>query len=554
DLGTIGSPGHSMIYQVNTKPGLNFGFHSFDHLKFQADQTLYFDVKSPFTDLYYVLGPKDEEVLSVLHTQNINPLVNAGFNYQIGGTEGVYVRQVSKRLSFKAFTSIHSKNNRYHLNAQTIWNELSNDQSGGISQDSLFEDSISITRKNIPVNLQNASSSENQQVYELNQRYDFGKTTVVHVNDSVEEISFEGKLRIYHSALLDKAALYYRDLSPDTAFYPTVLLETTGTDNKVHTRMLRNTIGFVSLDLNPLDKNRLNGGIAGVHEYIRYNRYRKDTNVYNGIVKGFVGNSMYSRFYWKFGADFTLEGINADDYRWELKTRYSNKRRSQYLDFFIAVQQRAPAMIFYSYEGNHYIWKNLFLKQHNASVALQYTIEKHHINLGVRGDVISRFVFYNEDALPEQDLSELTVYAVHLAKDFYWKHFTFKNRIQYQFTSGDATLRIPTFISSHSAYYHNFLFKKALYMQIGVDLLFSKAYYADAYSPSTQQFYLQSTKLIGNYPYLDFFINAKINQAKLFVKMSHANQGFFGKTYYSVLHYPRNDMSFIVGISWTFND
>ena len=91
-------------------------------------------------------------------------------------------------------------------------------------------------------------------------------------------------------------------------------------------------------------------------------------------------------------------------------------------------------------------------------------------------------------------------------------------------------------------------------MQIGFDLFFYKDYYAYAYAPSTQQFYLQYEKRIGNYPYLDFFINLKINQAKIFVKMSHINQEFMGNTYYSTPHYPRNDMAFIVGISWRFYD
>jgi len=554
DLGTIGSPGRPMIYQVNTSPGLDFGFHSFDHLKFHPEQTLYYDVKSPLTDIYYSVGAKEEQFFSVLHTQNINELVNAGITYQRGGTVGLYAGQGSKRVNFKGFTSIRSKDNRYHLNAQVIWNELSNEQNGGIEEDGLFEDSLSLRKNNIPMNLSTASSAENQQIYSLNQSFDFGEKSVIQVNDSVTENDFVGKLRIYHNSLYEAGAIYYSDISPTSGYYDNIYYDSLVTDNHVHYQMFTNRFGIVTVDQNPDRKKGFNMGVTGVHQYIKYNRYKKDTVTYNGMIEAFVSNSTFSRFFWKISGDYSVEGINAADYRWELSLKNSNKENTENLNFSLAVQQRAPSMINYFYEGNHYKWQNTFLKQHNATAILAYTFKRHHARLGIRGDVIGRFTYYNEIGIPQQDTNEITVSSVFAMKDFNWKNFSIKSMLQYQVVTDSAVLRLPKLISSVSIFYHNFLFKKALYMQIGLDVLFSTRYYADAYTPSTQQFHIQSEKQIGNYPYLDLFVNFKINQAKFFVKAAHVNQGYIGNTYYLVPHYPRNDMALVAGISWIFYD
>jgi len=554
DLGSLGSPGKSMMYLPNTKSGLDFGFHSYDHYKFHPDHSVFYNVAAPLTELYYVVGPKQEQMFSVLHTQNISKLVNAGVSFQKGGTEGVYSRQEGQIVNFRAFTSIDSKNQRYHLNAQAIWSELSRNQNGGLTADSLFEDSTSIQKENVPVKLTTAQSAETQKVYKLTQSFDFGKSWEEQVNDSVTEIRFEGKFRFYHTAGFDKRTIRYGDSSPDTLFYDRILIDSFRTDNQIHMQKFTNTIGFRTLDFNPVSSNKINAGLSATYEYIEYNRLKKDSFINNTIVQGSLSNSAHANLYWNISGDYTLDGINSGDYRGEIKLKYMRKKRTQYLDYLLAVQQRAPAMINYSYEGNHFTWNNSFLKQFNASAMLQYTFVNHNARIGVRGDIIGRLIYFGEEGAPQQETNDITILSGYIMKDFNWKHFSIKNRIQYQIVSESTTLRLPTFIASGSAFYHNYLFKKALYMQIGIDVLYNSSYFADAYVPSTHQFRLQNVKEIGNYPYVDIFVNFKINQAKFFVKAAHVNQGLLPNTYYAVPHYPRNDLSLVAGVAWRFSD
>jgi hypothetical protein len=90
-------------------------------------------------------------------------------------------------------------------------------------------------------------------------------------------------------------------------------------------------------------------------------------------------------------------------------------------------------------------------------------------------------------------------------------------------------------------------------VQIGFDVSFYSSYYADAYMPALGQYYLQNRKLIGNYPFIDFFFNMKVKHANIFFKSEHVNSGFMG-AYYLAPHIPAPDRSFKVGIRWMFYD
>ena len=156
--------------------------------------------------------------------------------------------------------------------------------------------------------------------------------------------------------------------------------------------------------------------------------------------------------------------------------------------------------------------------------------------------------------MPEQDSNLVNIISGVLVKDFKWNKVGLRNTLVYQKTDDSTALHMPSFLSYHALYYENWIFKKAFLLQIGVDVFFNTAYYSDDYMPSSGLFYLQSSKKVGNYPYLNVFMNFKVKQARVFFKFTHINQGYMGNTYYSVPHYPMADRSFKIGISWLFYD
>lgn len=87
---------------------------------------------------------------------------------------------------------------------------------------------------------------------------------------------------------------------------------------------------------------------------------------------------------------------------------------------------------------------------------------------------------------------------------------------------------------------------------MGFDVFFNTAYKAPNFMPATGQFYLQNQTRVGNYPYIDFFVNAQIKKARIFFKIEHVTSGLLGQTYLQYPNYPMNDRAFKIGVNWRF--
>jgi len=141
-----------------------------------------------------------------------------------------------------------------------------------------------------------------------------------------------------------------------------------------------------------------------------------------------------------------------------------------------------------------------------------------------------------------------------LKKDFTFFNWHLNNSILYQYVPDSTIIRLPEYVLEHSLYYENDLFKKAMRLQIGASVYFVSNYFSDKYMPATGQFYLQDDKQYGNYPFIDFFINARVKAVRIFFKIDHLNSGWMGNKYQMTPSYPMNDRAFKLGISWRFYD
>ena len=62
----------------------------------------------------------------------------------------------------------------------------------------------------------------------------------------------------------------------------------------------------------------------------------------------------------------------------------------------------------------------------------------------------------------------------------------------------------------------------------------------------------QNFKEIGEFPRVDFFFNAKIQQTRVFLKVEHLNSSMTGYDYYSDPFTPYRDLSVRFGLVWNF--
>ena len=91
-----------------------------------------------------------------------------------------------------------------------------------------------------------------------------------------------------------------------------------------------------------------------------------------------------------------------------------------------------------------------------------------------------------------------------------------------------------------------------MYLQTGITVKSFDKYYADEFNPVLNEFYLQTDKLIGNYPLIDVFANARVQRARLFLKFENINALWDGGKYWVTPTQPYLDFRVRFGIIWTF--
>ena len=154
--------------------------------------------------------------------------------------------------------------------------------------------------------------------------------------------------------------------------------------------------------------------------------------------------------------------------------------------------------------------------------------------------------------MPIQYNEKIDFYSINFNKKITFGKFTFDSRFMYQKSSDESKISFPEIVSRNTLFFSTEMFKKALFLQSGFSFKYFSSYYMKGYDPVLSELYVQNDKLFGEFPIVDFFINAKIQQTRLFLKFEHLNSSISGYNYYSAPNYPYRDFSIRFGLVWNF--
>jgi hypothetical protein len=242
---------------------------------------------------------------------------------------------------------------------------------------------------------------------------------------------------------------------------------------------------------------------------------------------------------------FALSGLANQSYKVKNGTSgaaaFSFTTTSQQAGYFLS-----------NFSSNYFRWDTSFSNQimQEAAVSLSYG--------GIEGRVeyhfISDYVYLDQAAHPKQYKGSINIIKAMLSDEFRWKVWGIDAQLVYQVNSNKDIIRLPDLLARVSLFPTLSLFKNAAVFQPGVDFFYNTAYYANAYMPATRMFYLQDEKKIGNYLYMDVFVNLMVKRFRIFAKYQHLNSLWSKKKYYMVPHYPGQEAIFKFGMSWSFYD
>ena len=581
DLGDPGTPYINLQYKPSNVTGLITGFNPYGDYYFYNRNAKFYQAKLPYTYFYYTqgkAGPSGRGLIGfdATHTQNIGERLNFAVNYHSTTNEGFYKRNTNVMKNIQATAYYRSKDQHYLASIIMTWNKTGFNENGGIYQSPLnveFFKSLPPNQRYVDIELNNARNVNRFRDHQFNQTYWFkGKYS----KDTFKK--FIPQLGISHSINFQKQSNYYTDKQADfnSHIYDSVAYANAfySADSMGYTN-IGNSIEIFS----PIKDNGVSFIAGARYEKINYFQrsnefyYRREIN-FNTSVYGQINFNFLKKFQSEVKGNLFLAGYNQTDHYLNWKNNASLSKRDRYkVNFEITSMAAQPTYQQQFMISNHYRWENNFKQQNNQTVsvgltgkikrpgiynAYSYAMPAESFNVQLNYTLLSNYIYYGYDGKPAQMNSSENILQLFIRKHINLKKFQLNQELVYQQFSQELKSKIglPDLLSKTSIYFQSYAFKKATFVQIGMDINYTSEYTGRFYNPETRNFQLSKVK-VGNYPYADFFVNAEIKTAKIFFKMEHFNQDLGGvnlfPNYSFVSPYqPAAPRRFRLGVAWKF--
>lgn len=527
--------------------GFNMYTAPYQNDMISADNVQYFQTKGPYASLTGIAGSKQEQLFKLLFSNTFKNKLNITLAFNRYSGIGFYNHQQSFTNNFYTSSNYSSKNNRVGYYAYFLYNKVKHQENGGIADDSLFLENVSVNKFLIPVNLSNAKRELRNTTFDFNPWFRINKK-----EDSNTVFSHFIDYQFNYSGNYSK----YVDLNSGADnFYHVFYLDTVATHDSSHWRSINNGLNY-TLKLNPINAKLKFGYKNEINQVYQY----LDSTFSNNIVNAglYLENKNYTGF---VKGNYIVDGPNQSDYSIEISNRYTKRiaydffKTAFVLNLKASIEKRHPDFMFNNWLSNHYEWTNHFLPTEKIQSIFSINTTDNRFDVGVVYQSVKNLIYFNEAAVPEQTPVSIQNLSFFIHKDvLLFKHLGINAKYNYQSSSYQSIVSVPNHVVNGALYYQGNLFKRALQLQIGFNAQYFSEFYGYAYMPATNRYYVQTQKAVGNYPFVDFFLNARIKPVRIFVKIDHVTQGLLGSNYSLIPGYLQNDRAFKFGINWLFFD
>ena len=542
--GHLGMPSANLYINYQAKAlGFNMLTAPYQNDMISADDLKYYQTKGPYASLTGIAGSKQEQTFKLLFSNTFKNKLNVtlGFNRYSG--IGFYQKQQSFTNNFYTTSNYASKNNRVGYYAYVLYNKVKHQENGGLSNDTTFLENVSVNKLLLPVYLKNAKRELRNTTFDFNPWFRLNKN-----EDSSTVLSHFIDYQFNYSGTYTK----YTDVNSGfEGYYNVFYLDTVSTKDSTHWRTINNAFNY-SLKFNPINSTLKIGYKNEINQVYQY----LDSTFSNHMVNAglYVSQKHYTGF---VKANYIVQGSNQNDYGLEINNSY--KQSIAKVPFIIklnaSIEKRHPDFMFNNWVSNHYVWNNNFSPIDKQQALFSISTEDNRFDVGMVYQNVKNFIYFNELVVPEQTPIGIQNISAFIHKDvLLFKHLGINAKYNYQSSSYQAIVSVPNHVINGALYYQGNLFKRALQIQIGFNAQYFSSFYGYAYMPATNQYYVQTTKQVGNYPYVDFFLNARIKPVRIFVKIDHVTQGLMGTNYSLTPGYLQNDRAFKFGVNWLFFD
>ncbi len=515
----------------------------------------YYEVPTPFTELYFKTAFEQGQQLDAFFTVNTSKQLNFSIAYKGLRSLGKYQHILTSTGNFRFTTSYKTKNKRYFANAHIVLQDLFNEENGGVRDDNIpfFESGNPefLDRGVLAVNFEDAENILKGKRFHLDHDY-----YIIKANDSLAKnslsvnhiISFEDKYYEYNQ---DRENTYFGDAFQTRSIRDRVTLENFYNEFGLNYR--NNIIGDVKFNVGYTNYNYGYNKVTVINNQYITNRLKGEVLSVNGqYEKTIIGFQLQAEAGLNVAGDFDGNYLIGNaSYRLNDNFKFGAD---------ISHNSKAPNYNYQLYQSvyKNYNWQSNFNNTETQQLGL-YVESKLLGSVMAHVTNINDYTYFKKGGVdnlvkPFQTNQSISYVKLKWEKGFnFLRKFTLYNTIMYQKVQDDgAVFNVPEFTTRNTLVYSNRFFNNALYLQTGITFSYFTSYKMDGYDPLLAEFYVQNNEDFGSFPRFDFFVNAKISQIRIYLKAEHFNSAWTGYDFYSAPNNPYRDFTVRFGVVWNF--
>ncbi|HMQ00616.1 MAG TPA: hypothetical protein PKC24_12605, partial [Cyclobacteriaceae bacterium] len=225
-----------------------------------------------------------------------------------------------------------------------------------------------------------------------------------------------------------------------------------------------------------------------------------------------------------------------------------------------------PGFIFLAYRGAHNEWFNNFNDTDYSSLDVRLNLNLPRIKLSpaVNYVDIGNYIFMRETPVGSEQkflatqssgrqrilMPSLKFQFEPLKKVFLSGEVIYSNILE----NADKAIQLPEFFSNVQLAYRHDVEGKGIGYHFGIDVHWRSSYYALSYGTAMQQFYVQESFKVPDFPLVDPFVNLKIKRARIFVRYHNALAALSNSGIMLTPWHPGMPNIADFGVNWMFFD
>ncbi len=546
---------------LNVNNVINVGFNARRFSYLNKEDISYYSVPTPASELMYRSVTGKGQNLDALITMNTSEQFNVFLGYRGLRSQGKYVNQLTSNGNFRIGSSYFTKNKRYQFKNHITFQDISNEENGGLVFTNNFESSNEPfnNREQLRVQIEEGKSlfkglrgyfdhsfqfnkSENNKTlirHQFTYEYFSNVFQQANVKPFNDRQPYFGES--FASGIYDKVRHMRFENSVDLAFdSKTVGLFAVSAGMYNFTHRYQSIVIDAASNKIP---NQLKDDIITLGGSYMLNKEHLVADAY--FKQSVIGRSLTDL---KINAAFNLNESYGIEATYQLESRIPDYTYQFFQSGYIGLN-----------------WLNDFSNEKYST--LNAKVISPFINLEGTYQLITDKLYFSNDALvtdangrytqllvtPKQYGKVINYFMVKAQKEFTFNNWGIDNTIMFQQVIQDNDiLNVPQFVTRNTIYYQDYAFRKALFFQTGITFNYFTKYYANEYHPVLGDFIVQDQIKIGNFPMFDFFLNLKIKTAQIYINVDHFNSKLTGYNYYNSSTYPYRDLTFRLGMKWNF--